>query len=176
MFLLVTMLVAAKAETPTANFHDFTVKTIDGKTIALSEFKGKKVLVVNVASKCGLSAQYKPLQELYDKYGKKDFAIVGFPANNFGDKEPGSNKEISQFCTTKYGVTFPMMAKISVKGDDIAPVYSWLTKKSQNGRQDAEVSWNFQKFLIDEKGNWVGTYEPKTEPNAKEIIDWIEKK
>ncbi|GHT35289.1 glutathione peroxidase [Bacteroidia bacterium] len=157
------------------NFYDFTVQTIDGKSISLSEYKGKKVLVVNVASKCGLTPQYKQLQELYDKYGKGNFVIVGFPANNFGQQEPGTNEEIQEFCSLNYGVTFPMMAKISVKGDDIAPLYSWLTQKAGNGKQDADVTWNFQKFLIDENGNWAGFYEPKTLPNAKEITDWIEK-
>ena len=157
------------------NFYDFTVQTIDGKSVSLSEYKGKKVLVVNVASKCGLTPQYKQLQELYDKYGKENFVILGFPANNFGQQEPGTNEEIQEFCSLNYGVTFPMMAKISVKGDDIDPLYSWLTQKAGNGKQDAEVTWNFQKFLVDENGNWVGSYEPKTLPNAKEITDWIEK-
>jgi glutathione peroxidase len=156
------------------NFHDFTVQTIDGKTLSLSEFKGKKVMVVNVASKCGLTPQYKQLQELYNKYGEKKFAIIGFPANNFGQQEPGTNEEIQEFCTLNYGVTFPMMAKISVKGDDMAPLYEWLTKKNGNGKQDAEVTWNFQKFLIDENGNWAGFYEPRTLPDAPEIVSWIE--
>ncbi|MDR1555814.1 MAG: glutathione peroxidase [Tannerellaceae bacterium] len=156
-------------------FYDFTVQTIDGKTISLSEFKGKKVMVVNVASKCGLTPQYKQLQELYDTYGKGNFVILGFPANNFGQQEPGTNAEIQEFCTLNYGVGFPMMAKISVKGEDIAPLYAWLTQKSANGQQDAEVSWNFQKFLIDENGDWAGVFEPRTLPTAPEIIRWIEK-
>jgi glutathione peroxidase len=157
------------------SFYDFTVQTIDGKPLSLSEFKGKKVLVVNVASKCGLTPQYKQLQELYDKYGKSNFVIIGFPANNFAQQEPGSNEEIQEFCSLNYGVTFPMMAKISVKGDDIAPLYGWLTRKSENGKQDAEVTWNFQKFLIDENGNWAGVFEPKTLPTAPEIVRRIEK-
>jgi glutathione peroxidase len=157
------------------NFYDFTVQTINGKSLSLSEFKGKKVLVVNVASRCGLTPQYKQLQELYNKYGSKNFAIIGFPANNFGQQEPGTNEEIQEFCTLNYGVTFPMMGKISVKGDDIAPLYNWLTSKSQNGKQDAEVTWNFQKFLIDENGNWAGFYEPRTLPDAPEIVSWIER-
>ncbi|MDR1645681.1 MAG: glutathione peroxidase [Tannerellaceae bacterium] len=156
------------------NFYDFAVRSIDGKTLSLSEFKGKKVLVVNVASRCGLTPQYKQLQELYDAYGKGDFVIIGFPANNFGAQEPGTNEEIREFCTLNYGVTFPMMEKISVKGDDIAPLYQWLTRKSENGKQDAEVTWNFQKFLIDENGDWAATFEPRTLPNAPEIIRWIE--
>jgi glutathione peroxidase len=156
------------------NFHDFTVKTVDGKKFPLSKLKGKKVLVVNVASKCGLTPQYKQLQELYEKYGKENFTIIGFPANNFGQQEPGTNEEIKEFCASKYSVTFPLMSKISVKGDDIAPVYKWLTSKSENGKSDAEVTWNFQKFMIDEDGNWVGTVEPKTLPTDKVITDWIE--
>jgi glutathione peroxidase len=156
------------------SFYDFTVRTIKGETISLADFKGKKVMVVNVASKCGLTPQYKQLQELYDKYGDKNFVIIGFPANNFGQQEPGTNEEIQEFCTLNYGVTFPMMAKISVKGDDIAPLYEWLTKKSENGHQDAEVTWNFQKFLIDESGRWMHSYEPRTLPTAPEIISWIE--
>jgi glutathione peroxidase len=158
------------------NFHDFTVQTIGGEPLSLSEFKGKKVLVVNVASKCGLTPQYKQLQELYDTYGKGNFVVIGFPANNFGQQEPGTNEEIQEFCTLNYGVTFPMMAKISVKGDDMSPLYKWLTRKSENGKQDADVTWNFQKFLIDENGVWSGFFEPKTLPDAPEIIRWIETK
>jgi glutathione peroxidase len=155
------------------NFHDFTVTTIDGEKFPLSKLKGKKVLVVNVASKCGLTPQYKQLQELFDKYGKDSFTIICFPANNFGKQEPGTNGEIKEFCTSTYSVTFPMMAKISVKGDDIDPLYKWLTDKSENGKADAEVTWNFQKFMIDEKGNWAGTVEPKVLPTDKVITDWI---
>jgi glutathione peroxidase len=158
------------------NFYDFTVKTIDGKDFRLSSLKGKKVLVVNVASKCGLTPQYKLLQELYEKYGPDKFVIIGFPANNFGKQEPGSNEEINDFCKLNYGVTFQMMAKISVKGDDIAPLYKWLTSKNENGHSDAEVTWNFQKFLIDEKGEWQSFYEPKTSPLDKSITSRIEGK
>ncbi|MDR1259193.1 MAG: glutathione peroxidase [Tannerellaceae bacterium] len=174
LFLSTIMMSVSVYAQQNKNFHDFTVQTIDGKSLSLSEFKGKKVLVVNVASKCGLTPQYKQLQELYAKYGSKNFAIIGFPANNFGQQEPGTNEEIQEFCTLNYGVTFPMMGKISVKGGDIAPLYSWLTNKSENGRQDAEVTWNFQKFLIDENGNWAGFYEPRTLPDAPEIVRWIE--
>ena len=156
------------------NFYDFTVKTIDGKDFSLSELKGKKVLVVNVASKCGLTPQYKQLEELYEKYGKDNFVIIGFPANNFLGQEPGSNEQIQEFCTLNYGVTFPMMAKISVKGKDMAPLYKWLTKKSENGKQDASVKWNFQKFMIDENGNWAGVVGPRESPMSEEIITWIE--
>ncbi len=156
------------------NFHDFTVKTIDGNDFNLSELKGKKVLVVNTASKCGLTPQYKKLQELYEKYGGDDFTIIGFPANNFLSQEPGTNEEIKEFCQVNYGVTFPMMAKISVKGKDMNPLYQWLTQKSENGKVDAEVSWNFQKFMIDEEGNLIDFASPKTKPFDEKIVSWIE--
>lgn len=157
------------------SFYDFTVKDIDGREFDLSSLKGKKVLVVNVASKCGFTPQYKELEELYEKYGKDNFVIIGFPANNFLWQEPGSNEEIKEFCTLNYNVTFPMMAKISVKGKDIAPLYKWLTDKKENGVQDAKVEWNFQKFMIDENGNWAGVASPKTKPMSEEIVGWIEK-
>jgi glutathione peroxidase len=175
-FFLAISLVSGSVSARNRNFYDFTVKTIDGKKFPLSKLKDKKVLVVNVASKCGLTPQYKQLQELFDKYGKGNFTIVGFPANNFGKQEPGTDGEIKEFCTSNYGVTFPIMAKISVKGDDIDPLYKWLTSRDENGKSDAEVTWNFQKFMIDEKGNWVGTVEPKVLPNDRIITDWIDSK
>jgi glutathione peroxidase len=155
--------------------YDFTVQTIDGEDFAFSTLKGKKVMIVNVASKCGLTPQYAQLQELYDRYKETGFVIIGFPANNFGSQEPGSNEEIKAFCAVNYGVTFPMMAKISVKGEDIAPLYQWLTNGEANGVADAEVTWNFQKFLIDEEGHWVKSIAPKESPQSEEIIAWIEK-
>lgn len=157
------------------SFYDFTVKTIDGKDLPLSTFKGKKVLVVNVASKCGFTPQYAKLEELYTKYGNDNFVILGFPANNFLHQEPGTDEEIKQFCTLNYGVTFPMMAKISVKGKDIAPLYKWLTQKSENGVEDAKVAWNFQKFFIDEQGNWVASFSPTTDPLSEKITSLITK-
>ena len=157
------------------SFYDFRVTDIDGKEISLSEFRGKKVLVVNVASKCGLTPQYEQLQSLYEKYRDRNFVIVGFPANNFLSQEPGTNEEIKEFCSTKYHVTFPMMAKISVKGDDIHPLYKWLTSKDENGVLDASVSWNFQKFMIDAQGNLVDYASPKTKPFDEKITTWIEK-
>lgn len=175
IIILMAILTSSGVFAQANSFYDFTVKTIDGKDFPLSSLKGKKVLVVNVASKCGFTPQYAQLQELYDKYSKDNFVIIGFPANNFLHQEPGTNKEIQQFCTLNYGVTFPMMAKISVKGKDIAPLYEWLTQKSKNGKQDAGVKWNFQKFLIDENGNWVDVFWPTTSPLSKKITDWIEK-
>lgn len=157
------------------SFYDFNVKTINGQNLNLSSFKGMKVLIVNVASKCGNTPQYEKLQMLFDKYGKNNFVVIGFPANNFMGQEPGTNEEIQQFCTLNYHVTFPMMAKISVKGKDIDPLYKWLTEKTENGKQDAEVTWNFQKFMIDENGNWVGVVPPNESPMCDKIIEWIEK-
>lgn len=155
------------------SFHDFTVKDIEGNTFELSSLEGKKVLVVNTASKCGLTPQYEQLQMLYDNYGGDDFVIIGFPANNFANQEPGSDAEIAAFCQKNYGVTFPIMSKISVKGDDIHPVYRWLTQKSRNGKMDSEIAWNFQKYLIDEEGNLVDMVKPKVKPDDSKIVTWI---
>lgn len=157
-------------------FHDFTVTTIDGEQLALSSFKGRKVLVVNTASKCGLTPQYEQLEALYEEYGGERFAIIGFPANNFMSQEPGTNEEIREFCQKNYGVTFPMMSKISVKGDDIHPLYSWLTQKKENGVMDAKVTWNFQKFLIDADGNLVDMVPPSEKPDSERIINFIKGK
>ncbi len=154
-------------------FYDFKVRTIDGDNFNLSSLKGKKVLVVNTASKCGLTPQYKQLQELNDKYGGDKFVIIGFPANNFLKQEPGSNAEIREFCSANYGVTFQMMEKISVKGDDIHPLYKWLTDKSLNGVMDAPVTWNFQKFMIDENGRLVDMVPPRESPDCDKIVNWI---
>jgi len=158
----------------TLTLHDFIVKDINGDEFDLSTLKGKKVLVVNVASKCGLTPQYKDLQALYEKYNQRDFVIIGFPANNFMGQEPGTNEEILEFCTLKYDVTFPMMGKISVKGKDQAPLYKWLTNKSENGKIDQKVTWNFQKFMIDENGHVVDVVMPKESPMSDKIINWLE--
>ena len=153
-------------------FYDFEVNSIEGEPYDLHQLKGKRVLVVNTASECGFTPQYAQLQELYHKFKGEDFVILGFPANNFGGQEPGSNTEIQAFCQKNYGVTFPMMEKISVKGDDAHPLYLWLTHKSQNGVADAEVSWNFNKFLIDESGKWVAHYDSRVEPLDQRVIDF----
>lgn len=165
---------AATAPAQTGNFHNYTVRDINGNPFNLATLKGKKVLVVNVASKCGLTKQYTQLQALYKKYGPDQFAIIGFPANNFGNQEPGTDAEIKEFCATSYQVTFPMMSKISVKGDDIHPLYAWLTQAAANGKQDAPVTWNFQKFLIDENGDWSGMVPPRTPPDSEIITTWLE--
>jgi glutathione peroxidase len=168
-------LVTSATDDGQKTLHDFTVTTIDGQSFPLARLEGKKVLVVNVASRCGLTPQYRQLQELQDKYGKDGrFTVIAFPANDFGQQEPGSNEEIKAFCTSTYSVTFPLMAKISVKGEHVAPLYRWLTTASENGKRDAAVTWNFQKFLVDENGNWVDSIDPRVSPTDARVIDWIE--
>ena len=153
---------------PAKSIYDFNVESLDGGTIDFSKFKGKKILIVNTASKCGYTPQYEDLQKLYEAY-KDKLVIVGFPANNFGGQEPGSNGEIKEFCKKNYGVTFPMAAKVSVKGDDIAPIYKWLCSKAENGVMDAEIKWNFGKFLLDEKGKLIAYFPSKVKPMDAEI-------
>lgn len=179
---ILSFLIAITAMTTIANaqtgksFYDFKATTLEGQPFDLSSLKGKKVLVVNTASKCGNTPQYAQLEEMYKKYSDKNFVIIGFPANNFMGQEPGDNKQIREFCSTKYGVTFPMMSKISVKGKNIDPLYQWLTTKAENGVMDAPVKWNFQKFMIDENGKLVGMVAPGESPNTEKIINWIENK
>ncbi|KIO52457.1 glutathione peroxidase [Flavobacterium hibernum] len=153
--------------------YQFKVDDLSGDTFDFASLKGKKVMIVNTASKCGLTPQYKDLEAIYKEYKDKGFVIVGFPANNFASQEPGTNKEIETFCQQNYGVTFPMMDKVSVKGDDMCEVYKFLTQKSKNGLQDSEVEWNFQKYLINEKGQLVKVIKPKTLPTDPEVINWI---
>ncbi len=173
--LLIGLLLFATAAMAQKSFYDFKVTDINGKEFPLSNLKGKKVMVVNVASKCGNTPQYAILEKIYKQYGPDKFVIVGFPANNFLSQEPGTDAEIAEFCTKNYGVTFPMMSKISVKGKDMAPVYRWLTEKSQNGVMDSEVKWNFQKYLIDESGKLVDVVDPRTKPDDEKVISWITK-
>ncbi len=156
--------------------YDFKATSLDGQAFDLSSLKGKKVMIVNTASKCGLTPQYAKLEKLYEQYKDQNFVIIGFPANNFASQEPGTNSEIKAFCTKNYGVTFPMMSKISVKGTDIDPLYNWLTSKAENGVLDAPVQWNFQKFLINEKGQLADVAWPKELPDEEKIIKWIEGK
>lgn len=174
-FLITLFAISAFAQSK-KSIYDFKVKTIDGTSFDFNSLKGKKIIIVNTASECGNTPQYEELEQIYRKYKSKNIVIIGFPANNFGGQEPGSDKDIKAFCTSKYSVTFPMMSKISVKGDDMAPIYKWLCEKTQNGVKDAPVTWNFQKFLIDEKGNWIASIMPKTAPLAsKELLDFIAK-
>ncbi len=163
------------AQQPMKTLHDFTMKTLDGKELSLATFKGKKVMVVNTASECGLTPQYKLLEELYKHYGPDKFVILGFPANNFAGQEPGTDADIKTFCEKNYGVTFPMFSKISVKGADIHPLYVFLTSFAENGVVDAPVSWNFQKFLIDENGKVVDFVTPTESPACDKVIEWLEK-
>jgi glutathione peroxidase len=155
------------------SIHNFDVQDIYGNKFDFKSLKGKKVMVVNTASKCGLTYQYENLEKLYNQYKNENFVIVGFPANNFLWQEPGSNEKIASFCKENYGVSFPMMSKISVKGSSIHPVYKFLTNKSENGVMDSSVSWNFQKYLIDENGFIVRVVSPRTKPDDQSIIDWI---
>lgn len=174
-FLFAASLTGAPAADGKQPFYGFTMKSIDGKDVPLSKFKGKVVLVVNTASKCGLTPQYKELQATYKKYKDKGLVILGFPANNFRKQEPGSNKEILAFCTANYGVTFPMFAKISVLGDDIHPLYKYLTGKGTNPGFAGDIRWNFDKFLIGKNGKPVARFHPKVKPDADEMIKAIEK-
>ncbi|HLV51562.1 MAG TPA: glutathione peroxidase [Flavobacterium sp.] len=153
--------------------YDFKVETITGETFDLSSLKGKKVLIVNTASKCGLTPQFEQLEALYQKYKDQNFVIIGFPTNDFMSQDPGSNEEIAEFCKLNYGVTFPMMAKIIVKGTEKHPLYQFLTEKSQNQIDDFDIEWNFQKFLINENGTIDKVISPRVLPDAKEIVDWI---
>ncbi|CAL1520968.1 glutathione peroxidase [Chitinophaga sp. MM2321] len=158
-----------------SHIYDFKVDAVDGGKIDFSQYKGKKILIVNTASLCGNTPQYEGLEKLYKKYQGK-LVIIGFPANNFGSQEPGSNADIKAFCTKQYAVTFPMAAKISVKGADIHPIYKWLLAESKAKHfEPAEVTWNFQKYLLDEKGNLVAVFSPKTQPESPEVIAAIEK-
>lgn len=169
--------VTSKTETmEKQNIYQFKVQDLEGKEFDFATLKGKRILVVNTASKCGLTPQYKDLEAIYEKYKDQNFVIVGFPANNFMSQEPGTNEEIGAFCQKNYGVTFPMMSKVSVKGKDMCEVYKFLTQKSKNGLQDSEVEWNFQKYLINENGELDKVVSPRVLPTDDEIVGWIEKK
>jgi glutathione peroxidase len=157
---------------PSTSVHQFKVKGIDGKTIDFAAFKGKKILIVNTASACGYTPQYEGLQKLYnDQKGK--LVIVGFPCNQFGGQESGTETTIQEFCKSRYGVTFPLSAKVDVKGENIAPIYKWLCNKTDNGVLDAEIKWNFNKFLIDENGKLVAYFPSKTKPDSEEILSLL---
>ncbi len=161
------------SEEPKLSIHTFKCEDINGQSYDLSQLKGKKVLVVNTASKCGLTPQYEELEKLYSLYKDSNFVVVGFPANNFMGQEPGSNENIAAFCQKNYGVSFPMMSKISVKGKDMHPIYQFLTQKAKNGLEDNQVQWNFQKYLLDEEGFLVKVISPQTSPMDASIVDWI---
>jgi len=169
---LVLMALASAAPT---SVLDFALNDIDGKSVPLSEFKGKVFLMVNVASRCGNTPQYEALQKIYDKYRAKGFTILGFPANNFLSQEPGTDSDIKQFCTSKYGVSFPMFGKISVKGDDKHPLYQFLTAKETDPAFPGEIGWNFEKFLVNREGKVIARFSPKTKPDSDEVVAAIEK-
>ena len=157
-----------------AKITDHKVKDIDGKEVDLKSYEGKVLLVVNVASKCGLTPQYEQLVQIREKYKEKGFEVLGFPANNFLSQEPGTNEEIKTFCSTKYGVEFPIFSKISVKGDDMDPLYKELTSKEEDGEFGGDIQWNFTKFLVNKDGEVIARFEPKTKPDAPEVTKAIE--
>lgn len=175
MFLHYLYLPALIKGQPKSSLHGFTATSIEGKTIDFSSFEGKKILIVNTASECGLTPQFKQLQQLYDDFKDRNLIIVGFPSNDFGQQEPGNDLEIKSFCERNYGVSFLMMAKIHVKGSNIHPIYKWLTSKSENGVMSSSVKWNFQKYLIDEKGHLVDMVIPWRRPDCRKIIRWLNK-
>ena len=158
----------------TTSVYNFTLKSIDGKAVPLSEYHGKVLLLVNVASKCGFTPQYSALESLYEKYKDKGLVIVGIPANNFGGQEPGTNEEIKKFCSTKYNVSFPMMSKVSVLGDDKTPLYTFLTDKGTDPQFAGDIKWNFTKFLFDRNGKPVARFEPNVTPDSPEVIAAVE--
>ena len=172
--LLIITTTVVNAQTMKESIHQFKVTDLYGEEFDFSALKGKKIMVVNTASECGLTPQYEQLQEVYEKYKDQNFIIIGFPANNFGAQEPGSDEDIATFCKKNYGVTIPMMSKISVQGRDQHEVYQFLTQKSKNGLEDSEVIWNFQKYLIDENGFLAKVLHPKTLVTEDEVIKWIE--
>jgi glutathione peroxidase len=174
LMILVVCVACASLSAQTKSIYDFTMKSIDGQTASLSSYSGKVVLLVNVASKCGFTPQYAGLEALYEKYKGRGLVIVGIPANNFMSQEPGTNEEIKKFCSNKYNVTFPMMAKISVKGDDQAPLYGFLTDKSTNPAFGGDIKWNFTKFLFDRSGKPVARFEPNVTPDSPEVTAAIE--
>ena len=155
------------------SFHALSATDIHGNVVSMDSFRGKKVLVVNTASECGYTRQYAQLQELYEAYKDQGLVVVGFPCNDFGGQEPGTEAQIEAFCQKNYGVTFPLMAKVHVKGKEVHPVYQWLTSKAQNGVMDETVRWNFHKFLIDEEGRLVAAYGSGTTPLDDKILNWV---
>jgi glutathione peroxidase len=164
----------SKEAAPMTSIYDFTMKDIDGEEVTLSAYKGKVLLLVNTASRCGYTPQYEGLQKLYEKYMERGFVVLGFPANNFLGQEPGTNAEIKQFCSAKFAVTFPMFAKISVKGDDQAPLYTYLTDKRTNPQYGGEIGWNFNKFLVGRDGKIVNRWGSKTAPENKDLVEAVE--
>lgn len=177
LIALLVCLTSCKAQNNTKmnTIYDYKVEDINGDEFNFADLKGKKILIVNTASKCGFTPQFEGLENLYQKYKDNNFVIVGFPSNDFGQQDPGTNEEIAEYCKLNYGVTFPMMSKISVKGDSIAPIYEFLTKKELNGKKNSSVKWNFQKYIINEDGTLEDYFYSITEPESKKITKWIER-
>ena len=173
VFCCITSSLQAQKKSMSTSIYQYVVADINGDDFDFSSLKGKKIMVVNTASKCGLTPQYKKLQALYDRFKDSGFVVIGFPSNNFLWQEPGTNEDIGAFCKKNYGVSFPMMSKINVKGSNKHPVYQFLTQKKKNGLRDSSVSWNFQKYLIDEEGQLVDVVGPRTQPDDEKILNWI---
>lgn len=165
-------IVQTSKPTKSMSFYDLQATTIDGEAFPFESLRGKRVLIVNTASECGFTSQYKALQELHEKFGSNDFVILGFPSNDFGGQEPGTEQEIASFCTQNYGVDFQMMSKVSTSPSSGHDVYRWLCNSSLNGVEDAKVSWNFNKFLVDENGRWTAHYESRTDPMSEKITSF----
>ena len=174
IFMIIPISIVGTESGEAKSIYDFVIEDIDGNDVPLGNFRGKVVLIVNVASKCGFTPQYEGLQALYEQYGTQGLVILGFPANNFLRQEPGTNAEIKTFCSINYGVTFPMFAKISVKGKDIHPLYEFLTNKKTNPKFSGSIKWNFAKFLINREGSIVARFKPKADPNSTVVIRAIE--
>lgn len=175
LLLALLLLGAASLMAAETTAYDFTMNSIDGQPVPFSNFKGKVMLLVNVASRCGFTPQYAALEAVYEKYKSRGFVIAGVPANNFGGQEPGSNQEIKTFCSATYNVTFPMMSKVSVKGSDITPLYKFLTDKKSNPQTGGEIEWNFTKFLIGPDGRVIARFNSSVTPDSPEVISAIEK-
>lgn len=173
--LLLLLTIATVNAQNATSFYDYKLTDIEGNLVDMSEFKGKKVLLVNTATKCGLTTQFNDMEKLYEEYKNKDFVVLAIPSNDFGSMEPGTNEEIKSIVDEKYDVSFPVMAKTSVTGENENPLYNWLTKKELNGVMDTKVAWNFQKYMIDENGKLVGIVEPKESPTSAKVIEWINK-
>lgn len=171
--ILLALTTTVTLTTGHSSIHSLTAVTITGDTVSLSQYRGKKLLIVNTASYCGYTPQFTDLQALYEKYKDHNFEIIGFPSNDFGKQDPGTDEEILHFCSSNYGVTFPMMSKVGIIKGDTSPVYKWLQRRELNGVSDAEVKWNFNKFLIDEEGRWVAHYGSKVKPLDTLITGWI---
>lgn len=176
LFLFTNIVTSQNEVAMEKTIYQFKVRDIQGNIFDFEKLKGKKIMIVNTASKCGLTSQYRGLQKLYDQYKDSGFVIVGFPANDFLWQEPGTNKQIAAFCEKNYGVTFPMMSKITVKGSEMHPLYQFLTQVSQNGFKSSSVSWNFQKYLIGTDGRLEKIITPRTAPMSEEVVNWVEEK